>query len=245
MESPAVVRLALVCFAKRNFFRARLWAAVVLVAAGALFGPSAFAQTGNESVPLIVIDDVPLVDAVKNLARQVGGNYILDPRIGGMAAKNVSVRFENVSARDALNSVLRDNKLTLMTNPVTTVDRIAPASLGIKPVAASQVGTTAGTVIPLMVIDDLPLTEVIAKLATSAGLKVALDPQWAGPLDKARTTVSFRWERLTARQALAALLDNYDLLLVEDAATSSARIVVKMQRGTGPSGKSEPGQKKP
>src|SRR5262245_46950990 len=30
----------------------------------------------NEKVPLIVIDDVPLLDAVKNLARQAGLNYL-------------------------------------------------------------------------------------------------------------------------------------------------------------------------
>src|SRR5436190_21617786 len=30
-------------------------------------------------IPLIVMDDVPLTDAIKNLARQAGLNYMLDP----------------------------------------------------------------------------------------------------------------------------------------------------------------------
>ena len=34
-----------------------------------------------EIVPLIVIDDVPLIDAVKNLARQAGLNYLPDPKL--------------------------------------------------------------------------------------------------------------------------------------------------------------------
>jgi len=32
-------------------------------------------------IPLIVMDDVPLTDAIKNLARQAGLNYILDPKV--------------------------------------------------------------------------------------------------------------------------------------------------------------------
>ncbi len=221
------------------------FAAAAVAALAGVMPTGARADAGDEVVPLIVIDNVPLADTIRNLARQMGGNHIIDPRVTGVDSKNVSIRLENVSAREALNGVLKDHKLMLVTNPVTTVDRIAPARLGIKPVPASQVGTNAGTVLPLMVIDDQSLTEVIAKLASAAGLKVALDPQWAGPLDKARPTVSFRWENLTARQALAALLDNYDLLLVEDVATSSARTVVRMQRGTGPAGRSDPERKQP
>jgi hypothetical protein len=36
--------------------------------------------------------------------------------------------------------------------------------------------------------------------------------------------VSIRWERITARQALAALLDNFNLVMTEDAATFTAKI---------------------
>ena len=39
--------------------------------------------------------------------------------------------------------------------------------------------------------------------------------------------VSCRWEKVTARQALAALLDNYDLILIEPPGTSVARIAFK------------------
>src|SRR5262245_42276152 len=35
----------------------------------------------DEPVPLIVIDDVPLTDAIRNLARQAGLNFQFDPRI--------------------------------------------------------------------------------------------------------------------------------------------------------------------
>ena len=32
-------------------------------------------------IPTIVMDEVPLTDAIKNLARQAGLNYILDPKV--------------------------------------------------------------------------------------------------------------------------------------------------------------------
>src|SRR6267142_2338234 len=61
----------------------------------------------NELVPLIVIDDVPLIDAVKNLARQAGLNYMPDPKLLTVTNQaNVTMRLENVTAQDALMAVL-------------------------------------------------------------------------------------------------------------------------------------------
>src|SRR5581483_2866024 len=62
-------------------------------------------------IPLIVMDDVPLTDAIKNLARQANINYMLDPRISfgqpgpngqPVPQPNVSIRWENISAEQAL-----------------------------------------------------------------------------------------------------------------------------------------------
>jgi hypothetical protein len=138
--------------------------------------------------------------------------------------------------------LLAERKLVLVTNPVTTVARIAPASLGVKPVPASQVGTNLGSVIPLMVMDDILLAEAINKLAVAVPLKISLDAKWAESVEKAGVAVSFRWEKITARQALVALLDNHELILVEDAATGQARVVVKIPRGAGPAGGIAPGK---
>jgi len=41
----------------------------------------------NFVIPLIVMEDVPLTDAIKNLARQAGINYILDPRVAGFVSR--------------------------------------------------------------------------------------------------------------------------------------------------------------
>jgi len=94
----------------------------------------------------------------------------------------------------------------------------------VKPVPTSQVGTNASSVIPLLVMDSVFLTEAVTKLASAASLAVSLDPKLSATAFDAQGTVSFRWKRITVRQALAALLDNYDLVMVEDPATSTARI---------------------
>jgi type IV pilus assembly protein PilQ len=94
-------------------------------------GAPATAQA--EVVPLIVIDEAPLIEAVKTLARQANINFILDPRLTnpdpGPDGKvpvppNVTIRFENVTAEDALVSVLDTYGLTMVRDPRTKVARI-------------------------------------------------------------------------------------------------------------------------
>jgi type II secretory pathway component GspD/PulD (secretin) len=78
-----------------------------------------------ELVPLIVIDDVPLIDAVKNLARQAGLNYMPDPKLLTITNQpNVSMRLENVTAQDALMAVLETYNLQIIHDPRIKVARI-------------------------------------------------------------------------------------------------------------------------
>lgn len=80
---------------------------------------------GAELVPLIVIDDVPLLDAVKNLARQAGLNYLPDPSLATITNQpNVTMRLEKVSAMDALTAVLDTYKLQIVHDPRIKVSRI-------------------------------------------------------------------------------------------------------------------------
>jgi type II secretory pathway component GspD/PulD (secretin) len=82
------------------------------------------APKSDEIVPLIVIDDVPLTDAVRNLARQSGLNFQFDPRIGATNQPSVSIRFENVSAQEALLAVLENYNLKLDKDPKAKIARI-------------------------------------------------------------------------------------------------------------------------
>src|SRR5687768_16124704 len=82
-------------------------------------------NAANEIVPLIVIDDVPLIDAVKNLARQAGLNYMPDPKLLTITNQpNVSMRLENVTAQDALMAVLETYNLQIIHDPRIKVARI-------------------------------------------------------------------------------------------------------------------------
>ena len=104
-----------------------------------------------------------------------------------------------------------------------------PAPSVAKPAPGPQPGGT----IPLIVMDDVPLTDAIRNLARQASLNYMLDPKIGfgqpGPDGKplAQPSVSIRWENITAEQALAALLNNYSLQLIEDSKSKIARISTK------------------
>src|SRR5712692_6478772 len=78
----------------------------------------------NEPVPLIVIDEVPLTDAIRNLARQSNLNFQFDPRITSTNQPNVSIRFENVTAQEALTAVLDNYNLAMVKDPKAKIARI-------------------------------------------------------------------------------------------------------------------------
>ena len=83
-------------------------------------------------IPTIVMDEVPLTDAIKNLARQAGLNYILDPKVtfgpvgadGKTTVPNISIRWENVTAEQALNTLLTTYSHQLIEDPKTKIARI-------------------------------------------------------------------------------------------------------------------------
>jgi type II secretory pathway component GspD/PulD (secretin) len=115
--------------------------------------------------------------------------------------------------------------------PAATADAATPATA--TATASANGAGQPGAVIPLIVMDDVPLTDAIKNLARQAGLNYMLDPKigfgQVGPDGKVvpQPSVSIRWENITAEQALNALLNNYSLQLVEDVKTKIARVTVK------------------
>lgn len=113
--------------------------------------------------------------------------------------------------------------------PAATAAAAEPAA----DAATTNAPPNPGTIIPLIVMDDVPLTDAIKNLARQAGLNYMLDPKVSfgqpGPDGRpvAQPNVSIRWENVTAEQALAALLGNYNLQLTEDHKSKIARITVK------------------
>jgi type II secretory pathway component GspD/PulD (secretin) len=85
------------------------------------------------SIPLIQFQDVPITTAIENLARQAGINYLIDPKIGyGQPDQNgqikaeptLSIRWENVTAEQALMALLDNYNLQLITDRKTQIARI-------------------------------------------------------------------------------------------------------------------------
>jgi type II secretory pathway component GspD/PulD (secretin) len=93
-------------------------------------------------IPLIQFQDVPLTTAIENLARQAGINYILDPKVGygqpdektGVVKvqPNISIRWENLTAEQALSALLNNYGLQMVDDPKTKISRVTikdPAAL--------------------------------------------------------------------------------------------------------------------
>lgn len=86
--------------------------------------PAATPGAAGDVVPLIVIDDVPLTDAIRNLARQSNLNFQFDPKITASNQPNVSIRFENVTAQEALSAVLDNYNLVLVKDTKSKIARV-------------------------------------------------------------------------------------------------------------------------
>jgi hypothetical protein len=87
--------------------------------------------------------------------------------------------------------------------------------------------------IPAIVVDDVPISIVIENLARQFHLNYSIDPKIGyGQRDpyghfKPEPMVSARWRNITAREALLAFLNRYNLQLVENANSGPALITTK------------------
>lgn len=99
--------------------------------------------------------------------------------------------------------------------------------------AATNTTTMADAKVPLISFQDVPLTTVIQSLARAADINYMLDPSivYGQPDQNGQTktepTLTIRWENITAKQALLAVLDNYNLQLVVDRTIGIDRITPK------------------
>jgi type II secretory pathway component GspD/PulD (secretin) len=113
-------------------------------------------MAGNESantnaaagIPLIQFSDVPLTTAIENLARQANINYLLDPKIGyGQPDQNgqikteptLSIRWENITAENALIALLDNYGLQLVQDIHTGIYRISPKDPSAPPLLITRV----------------------------------------------------------------------------------------------------------
>ena len=97
--------------------------------------PAAANGTNSNLIPLIQFVDVPLTAAIENLARQASLNYILDPKINFgqpgpdgrvVNAPSISIRWENLTAEQALTSILKTYDLQVVEDVNSKIARISP-----------------------------------------------------------------------------------------------------------------------
>ncbi len=113
--------------------------------------------SASASIPLIQFQDVPITTAIENLTRQAGINYLLDPKIGyGQPDQNgqvkpeptLSIRWENVTAAQALTALLDNYGLQITEDHrthisrITTKDPTAPPPLVTRVIQIKYAGTS-------------------------------------------------------------------------------------------------------
>jgi type II secretory pathway component GspD/PulD (secretin) len=96
--------------------------------------PAATDDAAAVGIPQIKFSDVPITTAIENLARLAGINYMLDPKIGyGLpdpatgqikVEPTLSIRWENITAENALLALLDNYGLQLIHDKRTGIDRI-------------------------------------------------------------------------------------------------------------------------
>lgn len=189
----------------------------VLLGTGTNLSPLSATDT---NLPLISFEDVPITLALKHLARQALLNYLLDPEIGyGQQDENgntiheptITHRWTNATASAVFAAVCRHYRLPIVRDPHTGVVLVRFPGHDVNFVKPDFYGTDTN-VIPLIQFEDVPLSIAVQNLAQQMGTKYILSPriESSGP-GGSEPQVTVRCENLTAKQALAALCENYDL----------------------------------
>jgi Flp pilus assembly secretin CpaC len=211
---------------------------------------------GPEVVPLISFDaQFPVMEAVTNLAQQAGISYSLAPELisqNGSAAGVLTqavgtVRYENVTARQALESLLSEKGLVLGTRQGSRAAILGTRESNLVPLEPeggdlSNMAQTDQAALETIFDPnkEVPLITAIQMLARLAEMNIMIDPRIkTGGIRQigtnvvelapvATNTVSLStYGGVSARQTLEALLGNYGLMLVSDPKTGFHQVTFR------------------
>jgi type II secretory pathway component GspD/PulD (secretin) len=149
------------------------------------------AAAAASAIPLIQFSDVPITTAIENLARQAGINYMLDPKIGYgqpdaqgqiKPEPQLSIRWENISAENALLALLDNYNLQLNHDKKTGIDRVTMKDPTAPPPLITRVIQLQYASVSNMVESVQPAlidkrSKVLADSRTSQMVIVATDPE--------------------------------------------------------------------
>jgi hypothetical protein len=129
--------------------------------------------------------------------------------------------------------VLKENGLVLIEDKLTTVARITGTNQIANIVDASLLGSDTNNLVSEIRFQDAPIDIALEDLIKKDHINIVLDPKLSGYVDPAdnkfhsEPSVSIHWENVTSRQAIVALCENYDLVIVKDSATGVIQIKPK------------------
>jgi hypothetical protein len=211
--------------------RAILFNLIFLLLAGATIPSRGEDSSTNEEqiIPRVSFTRVPITIAIKNLARQAGINYQIDTRCSaaltgsvssGIPEELVTLDVTNVSARGLMVRMLTLRGFVLTNDPVSNVATITLPGLPARSVDYQLLDLgkiypleyVTNCVIPLISFNAVPMDVGLQHLAREVGPDISIDPGFA---DALYPELNFRWQKLTAKQALVALCRNYGLLIVK------------------------------
>lgn len=181
------------------------------------------AATASSEVPASTTN-MPMAAPDTNAAVAAAGTAATVASVDTNAPMTAAPMAVPVAAPVAVVDTNASAATVLPVAPVTTAVATPDTNAAPAPVVAN---------IPLIQFQDVPLTVAIENLARQAGINYLLDPRIGfGQPDangqiKPEPSLSIRWENVTAEQALLALLNNYDLQLVQDTKTKIGRITLK------------------
>jgi type II secretory pathway component GspD/PulD (secretin) len=182
---------SLACLGQEN--TAATPAAAPATAADAAASTAQAEANPNEVIPLIVMDDVGLIDAIKNLARQARLNFVMDPKVpyGGIGPNNVpipepkiSIRWEKLTAQQALTALLNNYNLVIVDDPKTSIARVtvkdpaAPDPLLIHNIQLKFANpTNLALIVQASFTDPLKRSKVLADVRSSTLVVVATEKE--------------------------------------------------------------------
>ena len=153
--------------------------------------PTAASPAVTVGIPHIKFSDVPITTAIENLARLATINYMLDPKIGyGLPDANgqiktepvLSIRWENITAENALLALLDNYGLQLIHDKHTGIARVtlkdptAPPPLFTKVIQLKYAGVSNMVDAVQSVLTD-KRSKVLTDTRTSQLVVVATDPE--------------------------------------------------------------------
>lgn len=209
-----------------------------------------------EVLPFISFDsEYPVMDALTNLAHQAGITFTVAPELIGTnnAPSEVlrqpvgTVRFENMTARQALNNLLTQKGLMLGTRPGWNTVFLGTPDSGLTPLPqeGGDLAQMAGEQ-ELQIENfldpnkEIPLLTAIQMLARLSKLNIMIDPRIKSggirqvgtniielPPVATNTVVISTYGGVTPRQTLDAVLNNYGLTMVADRNTGFHQVTFR------------------